>query len=76
MSDFKQIDEARKTLNLDEEATLQQINKAYKKLAFKYHPDKHKQNTEEKFKKITHAKDILLDYCASYKYSFKLFTKL
>lgn len=75
MITFKQIDEARKLLDLGEEATLHEIKEAYKKLAFKYHPDKHKgkdkKESEEIFKKITHARDVLLNYCASYRYSFK-----
>ena len=75
MPTFKQIEEARKLLGLDEEATLHQIKEAYRKLAFKYHPDKHRgkdrKEHEEMFKKITHARDILLGYCASCRYSFK-----
>ena len=75
MADFKQIDEARKTLGLKEYATLKEINGVYRKLALKYHPDKwkgkKKVDCEEKLKKIAHAKDILSAYCAGYRYSFK-----
>jgi len=75
MSDFKQIDEARQLLSLEEEATLDEIKKAYRKLAQEYHPDKcgdeKKKECEEMFKKIAHAKDILMAYCAGYRYSFK-----
>lgn len=75
MAEFKQIDEARKLLGLGETATLQEIKKAYKKLALKYHPDRckeeKKKECEEMFKKIAHAKDILMAYCAGYRYSFK-----
>ncbi len=75
MADFKQIDEARKLLGLEECATLKEIKSAYRKIAFKYHPDKckdaEKKRCEEMFKKITHANDILMSYCAGCKYSFK-----
>ncbi|MFA4991030.1 MAG: J domain-containing protein [Candidatus Omnitrophota bacterium] len=73
--DFKQIDEARKILGLDEYAGMEEIKSAYKELALRYHPDrcedKKKKECEEKFKKISHAKDILAVYCAGYRYSFK-----
>ena len=75
MADFKQLDEARKLLGIEETATLKEIKNAYRKLAFKHHPDKckdeEKKECEEMFKKITHANDILMSYCAGYKYSFK-----
>lgn len=75
MANFKEIDEARKLLQLDEYATLEEIKKAYRKLAHKYHPDKcrdeKKKECEEMFKKIAHANDILMAYCAGYRYSFK-----
>ena len=75
MADFKQLDEARKLLGIEETATLKEIKNAYRKLAFKHHPDKckdvEKKRCEEMFKKITHANDILMSYCAGYKYSFK-----
>lgn len=75
MANFRQIDEARKLLELDEIATLEEIKKAYKSLALKYHPDRckdqEKRSCEEMFKKIAHANDILMAYCAGYRYSFK-----
>jgi len=75
MADFKEIDEARKTLGLTEYATLKEITGAYRRLSLKYHPDKckgeKKKDCEEMFKKITHAKDLLSAYCAGYRYSFK-----
>jgi len=75
MTNFKQIDEARQILGLDEYASLEEIKAAYKKLALKYHPDRckdeRKKECEEKFKKIAHAKDVLMVYCAGYRYSFK-----
>ena len=75
MADFKRIDEARSLLGLDEDSTLQEIRKAYRRLALKYHPDKckekDKKKCEEMFKKINHANDIILAYCANYRISFK-----
>ena len=75
MADFKQIDEARKILGLDEEASMEEIKGAFRSLSLKYHPDrckeKDKKRCEEMFKKISHAKDVILRYCANYKYSFK-----
>ncbi len=75
MADFKQIDEARKILRLDDAVTLEEIKSKYKKLALKYHPDRcaeaKKKQCEKMFKKISHANDILMAYCAGYKYSFR-----
>ena len=75
MAKFKEITEARKLMQLDEYATLEEIKKNYRKLARKYHPDKcvdkKKKECEEMFKKICHANDILMSYCAGYNYSFK-----
>ena len=74
MANFKQIYEARKLLGLEETSTLEEIKRAYRSLASKYHPDKckdkKKKNCEEMFKKIKGAYDILMAYCAGYKYSF------
>ncbi len=52
-----------KTLGLDKSASEDQIKKAYRKLAMKYHPDQTKGNkaAEEKFKKISEAYAVLSD---------------
>ena len=75
MASFKEIDKAREILGLEESATLGEIKDAYRTQAMKYHPDKckdkDKKKCEEMFKKISHANDVLMSYCAGYRYSFK-----
>ncbi len=52
-----------KTLGVDKSANADEIKKAYRKLAMKYHPDQNKDNAEaeEKFKEINEAYDVLKD---------------
>ncbi len=49
-------------LGVNKDATKEEIKKAYKKLALKYHPDVSKdKNSEEKFKEISEAYAVLSD---------------
>jgi molecular chaperone DnaJ len=56
-------DELYKTLGVSKKASEDEIKKAYRKLARKYHPDRNQgdKEAEEKFKEISAAHDVLSD---------------
>jgi len=57
MADFYQI------LEIERDASDEEIKKAYRKLAMQYHPDRNDgaKEAEEQFKAITEAYDVLRD---------------
>ena len=75
MSNFEQIDEARRLLGLGEAATLRQVKQAYRRAAQRYHPDRCKDGDkvqcEEMMTKINEAYELIMKYCTRYSYSFR-----
>jgi len=59
-----------KILGVDKKASKEDIKKAYRKYAMKYHPDRNKGNkeAEEKFKEINEANEVLSDNVKRKKY--------
>lgn len=61
--DFDPQKDYYKILGVSESADADEIKKAYRKLAMKYHPDRNRDNkeAEEKFKEINEANEVLSD---------------
>ena len=51
------------TLGIPRDATSDEVKKAYRKLAMKYHPDRNEgqKDAEERFKEVSEAYDVLND---------------
>jgi DnaJ-class molecular chaperone len=68
-----------KILNIDEKCSLEEIKKAYRVLALKYHPDRNRKNiddAEKKFKEISKAYTILIQCNGNYNMNtFSAFSK-
>lgn len=73
MANFEEIDKARKALGLSEAASLKEIKQAYRKMAFRYHPDRGETVPEsgEMMKKLNRAYQFLMHYCARFRYTFR-----
>jgi DnaJ-domain-containing protein 1 len=70
---YTEIDEARRTLELDEETTIQEIREAYWQLTKKFHPDKllGELNAHKQFEKISKAYKLVNTYCKENSCSFR-----
>ena len=69
--EWQEIEWARTRLGLEERATLDDIKKAYRRLAKKYHPDHTKgqgRDGQHAMREINRAYRLLLDYCNNYRY--------
>ena len=57
------MDDYYSVLGIERRASLDEIKKAFRKKAMKYHPDRNKDNprAEEKFKKVNEAYAVLSD---------------
>jgi len=64
-------------LGLDRDATVEDIRKAYRTYAAKFHPDKHEGDPffEERFKEVKEAYEILSDTEKRWRYDIKTFGK-
>ncbi len=72
---WEDIQRARATLQLPEQASLKEIKKAYHSLSLLYHPDMldkqgsdQNKTNKEKMYKITAAYELLVRYCENYRF--------
>ena len=71
---YEQIDAARQILDLDEEATLADIEAQIKRLLKRWHPDRcveESQRCTEMTQRILEAAKLIRNYCAHYRFSFR-----
>ena len=64
LADFQAVDEARKTLELGDSATLAQVKKAYRSLAMQCHPDRNPNDPQARarFEKVAASYRLLLGF--------------
>ena len=71
---FEQLDQARKTLDLPEISTINQIKHKYRELSKQWHPDRCRQDPvkgHEMQQRLNSAYQTLMSYCNNYEYSFR-----
>jgi DnaJ-class molecular chaperone len=70
---YKDIISAKETLNLPDQASMDEIKASYRRLINQWHPDKcqeDKKICEEMTRNLIAAYDMIVLYCNRYKYSF------
>jgi hypothetical protein len=73
MGKYEEITKAREILQLNEDATLNEIKTNYRELLKAYHPDLRRRNKakrEQKTKEIINAYKTIMAYCEQYRFSF------
>ena len=72
MNKYEAITQARKLLELPEQATMAEIKTSYRRLMHRWHPDRCGDDPKclEMAKRVIEAYKLLIDYCRRYKYSF------
>jgi len=72
---FEKLDEARRALELPEETTLEEIEKAYRRRVLQLHPDRKREQRYKECRKemvqVNKAYQIIRDYIREYRFSFK-----
>ena len=74
---YFQVSDYYEILGLGKDATQNEIKKAFRNLALKYHPDKNKnsEDSKHKFMQLIEAYEVLSDQNSKAKYDHSLFNK-